>query len=50
VWVFGEPLGFPAPTPRMYYLPFFASIATLWSAVVLFGAVLPNAKHIMARR
>jgi hypothetical protein len=38
VWVFGAPLGFPAPTPRMFYLPFFVAAATLCSAAVL-GAV-----------
>jgi hypothetical protein len=40
VWIFGWPLGFPAPTPRFFFLPYFAAIGTMWLAATLGGAAL----------
>lgn len=37
-WIFGWPLGFPAPTPRFYFLPFFAGLGTVWMAAGLAAA------------
>jgi len=40
VWMFGWPLGFPLPSARMYFLPFFATIGTAALALVLGGGSL----------